>query len=361
MPGITITGTGSYVPGPAITNDALSRVMDTNDAWVQQRTGIRQRHFAPEGVGCSDLAVEAARRALDSAGLEGRDIDYILFATMTPDFLFPGSGGLLGAKLGIRGVPALDIRQQCAAVPFGLQVADALIHAGAARRILMIGAEAHAGFMPWRNWERLYAAADGEEGAPRETSAADAEDYDRATRHRGLAVVFGDGAGALVLEQSKVDGHGFLGAVLHTDGELAKQIYIEGGGFRRRPYWTPEMFDNEWHIPRMEGRDLFKNAVTKLPKVVRAVCDAHDVTLDQIDLFIAHQANDRINNAVRDALKAPPDKVPSNIARYGNTSGATIPILLDELRRDGRLKSGQLLCFLALGAGLHWGAALMRL
>ena len=351
MPGITIIGSGRYAPGPAVTNEALARVMDTTDEWVKQRTGIAERHFAPEGVGCSDLAVEAAKNALASANLQASDIDYIIFATMTPDYLFPGSGGLLGAKLGIPGVPALDIRQQCAAIPFGMQVADGLVAAGAATRVLLVGAEAHAGFMPWDDWDIVYGERDG-----RPSDAA----FDRATRHRGLAVVFGDGAGALVMEKHPTAGHGLLGAMLHTDGNLVKQIFIEGGGFRRRPYWSPEMFEKELHIPQMAGRELFKHAVTKLPEVVRALLDKHGVAMDDVDWFIAHQANDRINNAVRDALKLDASKVPSNIARYGNTSGGTIPILYDEMRREGRIQPGQLVCFLALGAGLNWGAALMR-
>jgi len=352
MPGITIIGTGSYAPGTPVPNEALSRVMDTNDEWIKQRTGISQRHFAPDGVGASDLAVEASRRAIESAGIAPEEIDYIIFATMTPDYPFPGSGGVLGAKLGIPGVPALDIRQQCCAMPFAFQVADGLVATGAARTVLLVGAEAHAGFMPWEDWDIL-------EGTS--TAEISEEARDRATRHRGLAILFGDGAGALIMRKSDQPGHGLLGALTKSDGRYAKQIYIDGGGFTRRPHLTPEMFDKELHIPRMEGRDLFKNAVTKLPEVVREVCARHDVSLDDVDWFLAHQANDRINGAVRDALNLPPEKVPSNIARYGNTSGATIPILVDELWRAGKLQKGQLICFLALGAGLHWGAALLRL
>ena len=351
MPGITIVGSGSHAPGRPYTNHDLARVMDTTDDWVRQRTGITSRHFAPEGVGVSDLAVIASQRALEDAGLAPRDVDYIVFATMTPDYLFPGSGGLLGAKLGIPGVPALDIRQQCAAVPFGLQVADGLVAAGGARTVLFVGAEAHAGFMPWEDWPAL----DGEKV---EVSAAARE---RATRHRGLAILFGDGAGALVLRKHPDPGAGLIGSQVHSDGRQAKLIYIEGGGFRRRPYFRPDQFDQELHIPKMEGRELFKAAVTKLPAVVRALCDRFRVTLEDVDWFLAHQANDRINAAVRDALGIPDEKVPSNIARYGNTSGATLPILVDELRRDGRLRAGQLVCFLALGSGLHWGASLMRI
>jgi 3-oxoacyl-[acyl-carrier-protein] synthase-3 len=350
MPGLTIIGSGRYLPGEPVTNEMLTRVMDTSDDWIRQRTGISQRHFAPEGVGASDLAVVASQRAIASAGLEPGDIDYIVFATMTPDYPFPGPGGLLGSKLGIPGVPALDIRQQCCAMPFAFQVADGLVATGAASTILVVGAEALAGFMPWETWGAL--EGDG--------SVVSEVERDRATRHRGLAVLFGDGAGAFVMRKHALPDHGLLGTVVKSDGRMAKHIYIEGGGFTRRPHLAPWMFDQELHIPRMAGRDLFKNAVTKLPEVVREVCARHGVTLDQVDWFLAHQANDRINGAVRDALGVPASKVPSNIARYGNTSGATIPILVDELREQGKIKEGQLACFLALGAGLHWGAALMR-
>ncbi|MEM9192225.1 MAG: beta-ketoacyl-ACP synthase III [Myxococcota bacterium] len=349
--GITIVGSGRYLPGPPVKNSQLERVMDTDDEWIRQRTGIEQRHFAPEGSGCSDLAYEASKKAIANAGLQPEDIDYILFGTMTPDYFFPGSGGLLGAKLGIPGVPALDIRQQCAAMIYGFQVAQGLLASGAAKTILLVGAEAHAGFMPWHDWDLVY--SDEDRKLP-------PHEYDRATRHRGLAVIFGDGAGALVLRQHEAAGHGLLGTKVHTDGSKAEQLNIPAG-FRQRPYLTHSTLEEELHIPRMKGRDLFKNAVTKLPRVVRELCAEKEITLEDIDLFVAHQANDRINNAVRQALKVPVEKVPSNIARYGNTSGATIPILLDELFQDGTLKPGMLLCFLALGTGLHWGAALMRL
>ena len=352
MAGLTIVGSGHYVPGEPVTNAMLAKVMDTDDSWIYKRTGIRQRHFAPEGVGASDLAVEAARRAIASAELTPADIDYIVFATMTPDYLFPGSGGLLGAKLGIPGVPALDIRQQCCSAPFAFQVADGLVNTGAAKHILVVGAEAHAGFMPWRDWDVVQGKAE---------RAIDPADHQRATRHRALAILFGDGSGALVMKKAEEPGRGLIGAEVHTNGALAKQIYIEGGGFRRRPYWSPAMFEREEHIPSMDGRELFRHAVTKLPEVVRSICAKHQVELGEIDWFVAHQANDRINLAVTEALEVDPAKVPSNIARFGNTSSATVPILVDEMRHDGRLKKGQLLCFLALGSGLHWGAALMRL
>jgi len=348
--GITIIGTGHHVPGEPVTNDQLSRVMETSDEWIRPRTGIAQRHYVEEGEGVSDLALIACRKALKDAKVEPEEVDFIVFATMTPEFVFPGSGGLLGAKLGIPRVPALDIRQQCAAMPFGMQVAEGLVATGAASTVLLVGADAHAGFMPWDDWDVLRGEVDRE---------VTEEAMDKGTRHRGLAVLFGDGAAAMVLRDAPE--RGFLGAELHTDGRLFDRIYIPSGGFRSRPYFTPEMFEREEHIPRMQGRDLFKVAVTELSRVVKSLCAKCDVTLDDVDWFIAHQANDRINNAVRQALGAPPEKVPSNIARYGNTSAATIGLLTDELRRDGKVKEGDLVCFFALGSGLNWGAVLMRL
>jgi 3-oxoacyl-[acyl-carrier-protein] synthase III len=352
MSGITILGSGRYLPGRPVPNEALARVMETSADWIFQRTGIAQRHFAPDGVGASDLALPAAQAAIASAGLHAEEIDYIIFNTMTPDYIFPGSGALLGSKLGIPGVPAIDLRQQCAAAPYSFQIANALVTSGAARHVLVIGAECHAGFMPWQDWELLEGDTEG---------VAIEERFQHATDHRGMSILFGDGAGALVMGRREGEGSGFIGAQVHSDGRLHNALRVEAGGFRRRPFMDAGMLERNEHVPRMNGRDLFKSAVTRLPQVVRELCATHNVSLESIDFFIAHQANDRINAAVRDALKLPEDKVPSNIAKYGNTSSATIPILMDELLRDGRVKRGQLLCFMALGAGLNWGAVLMRL
>ena len=348
MPGITIIGSGRHVPGRPILNDELSKVMDTSDEWIRPRSGIAQRHYAAEGEGVSDLAVPAAEKAIERAGIAKEEIDYIVFCTMTPEHAFPGSGALLGAKLGIPGVPALDVRQQCAAMPFSMQLADGLVASGAARTVLVVGAEAHAGFMPWP-WDVLMGETD---------RTPSAEEWDFASRHRGTAVLFGDGAGALVLRKSDVDGHGLVGAINHSDGRGADQIWVPGGMFTQRHYWNASI---DSHVPTMKGKELFKSAVTLLPRVVRELCDKYGVPLEEVDCFVAHQANDRINASVRQNLGIPEEKVPSNIARYGNTSAGTIPILFDELSRDGKVKKGDLLCFLALGAGLNWGAALMRL
>jgi 3-oxoacyl-[acyl-carrier-protein] synthase-3 len=351
MLGMKIIGTGAYLPGKPITNADLARVMDTNDEWIRQRTGITQRHFCDPGEGPADLAVHASQRALDAAGIGAADIDYVLFSTMTPDHIFPGSGPLLTARLGCGTIPALDLRTQCAAFPFSLQVADGLLKSGAARRILIVGAEAHAGLMPWRDWDILRGERDG---------SPDKGAFAFATAHRGWSILFGDGAGALIVEASADPGPGLVAIDLHTDGRYAEQLYVPAG-FKNQPYASPAQLEAGAFYPSMDGREIFKHAVTKLPRSVRAVCAKADVALDDVDWFIAHQANARINDAICDRLKVDGRRVPSNIDRYGNTSGATIPILVDEMRRDGRLRDGQLACFLALGAGLHWGSALVRL
>ena len=325
--------------------------MDTSDDWIVQRTGIRQRHYCPEGLGVSDLAAEASKAAIEDARLTPADIDYILFNTMTPDHLFPGSGPLLGAKLGIPGVPALDLRAQCAAMVFSFQVAEGLLLSGAARRILVASAEAHAGFMPWVDWDIL-------EGTTQRKPSPEA--WQRANAHRGLAIIFGDGAGALVLERDPEGRAGILSMDVHSDGRLNDELLIQVG-FRKRPYIGPGELEQDLTIPRMQGREVFKHAVSKLPVSIKTACHRADVALSDIDWFIGHQANERINSLVRDRLGLSAEKVPSNIALYGNTSAATIPILLDEMRRDGRLQRGQLVCFFALGAGLHWGASVMRI
>ena len=351
MPGLSIVGSGRYLPGRPYTNHDLARVMDTTDEWIRKRTGIEQRYYCPEGSGVSDLAVEASKLAIEDAGLVPSDIDYILFNTMTPDHLFPGSGPLLGNKLGIAGVPALDLRAQCAAMVFSFQVAEGLLQTGAASRILLVGAEAHAAFMPWEDWDIL-------EGVSQKKPSPEA--WERANRHRGLSIIIGDGAGALVLAKTDDPTRGMLSCNLQSDGSLNDELLIPLG-FRTRPYVTQAALQDELMIPRMEGREVFRNAVSKLPAAIRTACAEAKLSLDEIDWFVGHQANDRINNLVRDRLKLPAAKVPSNIAKVGNTSSATIPILVDEMRRDGRLKPGQLVCFFALGAGLHWGATVVRL
>ena len=271
MSGVTIIGTGHYVPGKPVTNHALARVMDTSDEWIQTRTGIQQRYFARDGQGASDLAVEAAKKALDDAGVAASEIDYIIFATMTPDHFFPGSGPLLGAKLGIYGIPALDIRQQCAAMPYAFQLANGLVQSGAAETILLVGAEVHAGFMPWTDWDVVRSEAERE---------VTAEARERANRHRGLAIIFGDGAAAMVLRKSQAPNGGFIGAELHSDGDSFDHLYVPGCGFRSIPYVTPEALAAEEHLPQMRGPSLLKKAVKTLSQTVKSICETYGVSQD---------------------------------------------------------------------------------
>jgi len=348
--GFELIGTGSYAPGPPVTNDQLAKVMHTSDEWIAKRSGIRQRHYAPDGVGASDLACEAAKKALAAAGITAQDLDYIVFATMTPDHIFPGPGALLAHKLGCDGTPALDIRQQCAAMIFGLQVIDGLFRCGVAKTILFVGAEAHAGFMPWTDWSPL------EPGSTKELSD---EEKSKCDAHRALAVLFGDGSGAMIFRKTDRDA-GLVKAKIHTDGSGGDLLYLEAGGFLRRPYLQKSMIDQELHIPRMDGKEVFKYAVTKLPQTARALLEETGTNIEQIDWFLAHQANKRINEYIREHLNVPEEKMPMNIDRYGNTSAGTIPILVDELTRAGKLKRGELNMLLALGAGIHWGCALVR-
>jgi 3-oxoacyl-[acyl-carrier-protein] synthase-3 len=350
MPGLSIIGTGRYLPGRPYTNHDLARVLDTNDEWIRKRTGIGQRHFCPDGQGPADLALPAARAALDHAGLAPADVDYVLFNTMTPDHLFPGSGTLLAAKLGCHGAPALDLRAQCAAMLYSFQIADSLLMSGAARRILIVGAEAHAAVMPWRDWDIL---------AGTSTARPSQEDWERATRHRGWAVIFGDGAGAILVERGERADAGVIAVDLHSDGRYAGQLCIPGG-FTKHPYFRDWQQEPDAAYIHMDGKDVFKHAITKLPRSIQNVCARAGIPITDVDWFVAHQANQRINEAVSERLGIPLERVPSNIDRYGNTSAATIPILLDEMRRDGRLLPGQLVCLIALGAGFHWGSVLLR-
>lgn len=264
--------------------------------------------------------------------------------------MFPGSGALLAAKLGLDGVPSLDLRQQCAAMLFGLQLVDGLIKSGAAKTILFVGAEAHAGFMPWEDWDAL--DADSQREVTPEVRA-------RATAHRNLAVLFGDGAGALVFRATDRDG-GLCGIDLHTDGRYAKLLHVPGGGFRTRPYWKAEMFEAQEHVPRMDGRELFKFAVTRLPKSARALLEKTGTRPELHRLVLGAPSELAHQRSHPRRARGASAKMPSNIDRFGNTSAATLPILIDEMTRGGSLKRGDLTMMLALGAGLHWGSALVR-
>jgi 3-oxoacyl-[acyl-carrier-protein] synthase-3 len=271
---------------------------------------------------------------------------------MTPDYYFPGCGSLLQSKLGMPNVPALDIRQQCTGFIYGLQVSDALIRSGAASRLLLVGAEVHTGFMPMdrQGWDHLEDAS-----KPPPTEQAKAWN----TKFRDRFVLFGDAAGAVVLEARDGDA-GLLGFKLHADGSTAKSLYVPSGGMAYRPYFSPEHFAEGRHIPHMEGRDVFKMAVSKMPEVLMELLEDQGMGIEDVSLLIPHQANLRISEGVQKKLGLPDSKVFNNIQRYGNTTAATIPIAYHEAKAQGRIKKGDLVAFVGLGAGFHWGAALMR-
>ena len=343
-----------YVPDGRVTNERLSLLMDTTDEWIRQRTGIAERRFARKGESSSTLGAEAARRALADAGLEPADLDLIVFATMTPDHYFPGNGGLLARALGLDRTHAIDLRMQCAGFLSGLQVADAFIRSGNARRVLLVGAECHASLFSWN--EEDWAVLFGESEGPIRPEA-------RAwgTLHRDRAVIFGDGAGAFVLEAHEGgDGRGFGPFLMRTDGHHWDKLYVPGGGSSSFPYFSPEMFAENRTVPVVEGRQVYRLATTAMPEIVREILASRGLGVSDLSLLLMHQANLRINEAVQKSLGLSDEQVFHNIQRYGNTTAATLPMVFHEARAAGRVRPGDLVGFTALGAGLHWGAALLR-
>ena len=348
-----ITGSGIGIPKNAVKNEVLGRIMDTSDEWIRTRSGIEQRYYADPGEGSADLGMKAAASAMAAAKRTPADIDAIVFATMTPNHFFPGNGPMVQAKMGFaESVPAYDIRQQCSGFLYGLDLADSLIRSGKHHRVLLIGADVHTPFMPWENgWDITIGRSDRQ---------VTPEEYEANTKIRDRTVLFGDGAGAVVVERADDDSRGVMATKLYTDGSNIEALYVKGVGFRHRPFVTKEQIDAGDPIPTMEGREVFKEAVSRMPQAVRAVCEAAGTKVSDIDLLLIHQANLRIIEGVAKQLGLPPEKVPHNIERYGNTTAGTLPILFHECVEAGRIKPGMLICFTALGSGLHWGAALYR-
>ena len=348
-----ITGSGIGIPKNVVTNDALAKIMDTSDEWIRARSGVEERRYVDPGQGSSDLGMMAAQAALTQAGRTKEDMDAIIFATMTPDHFFPGNGPVLQAKMGFpESIPTFDIRQQCSGFLYGLDLADSLLRSGKYKRLLLIGSDVHTPFMPWQNgWDTTIG---------RETREVTPEEYASNTAIRDRTVLFGDGAGAVVVEASDDDSRGFLSARLFTNGSNIEALYIPGVGFRRRPFVDHAQIDANEFIPVMEGREVFKQAVSKMPEAVREVCKAAGIEPKDLDVLLIHQANLRIIEAVAKQLGLPPEKVPHNIERYGNTTAGTLPILYHECVANGTIQPGMLICFTALGSGLHWGAALYR-
>lgn len=351
--GSHIIGTGMQVPGNVVTNKDLARIMDTDDEWIVARTGIRERRFVDEGQGASDLAIAAGLDALGDAKLRPVDVDVVVTATMTPDYVAPGIAGLVQAGLGLGNVPAFDLRQQCSGFLYALDLADALLTSGRGETALIIGAEVHAGFQPWsrESWLEVLGEGSGELAAP---------DFEVNTAHRAWSVLFGDGSGAMVLRKGDRPDTGILASSLHTDGESFELIWVPGVGFRSRPYVSVSGIEKASHLPQMDGAGLFRKAVKMMPEATREAASVAGVAIDDIDLVVAHQANDRILQGVRRELGMGADRVPSNIETYGNTTSGTIPILYHELRSAGKVPAGSVVAFTAFGAGAHYGAVIYR-
>jgi 3-oxoacyl-[acyl-carrier-protein] synthase III len=347
-----IVGSGSEISEVRVTNDMMARVLDTSDAWIRERSGVEQRYFAAPGTATSDLGVAAARKALEAAGVAKQDVDLVVFATMTPDHYFPGCGSLLQTKLGLRPVPCFDIRQQCSGFLYGLQLVDAHVRAGLAKTVLLVGAEVHIGFMPWTrpNWEYMI----GQSETP-----PTPEELAWNSKFRHLVVLFGDAGAAVVLKAQEGE-RGILDQLLHADGADYEKLYVPGTGFKHRPYTDPEQFARGDHIPVMDGRHVFKMATTRMIEVAQELLKRNGVAVSDLAMVLMHQANKRINEYCAKALGVPESKVVHNIHKYGNTTAATIPLLWDECVRDGRLEPGDLVLMVAFGAGMTWGATLVR-
>lgn len=325
-----ILGVGHHVPDKVVTNDDLAEMMPTSHEWIVQRTGIEERRFIAEsGTGSSDLAVPACRQAVARAGRDMKDVDAIIFATLSPDVFFPGSGCYLQAKLGLAGICALDVRNQCSGFLYGLSIADAWVKSGTYDNVLVVGAEVHSTGVEFTE------------------------------RGRDVAVLFGDGAGAALVGAADDDERGILSVRLHADGTGAEELWLPAPMSRHVPRLTPEMMAEGMHYPQMNGKQVFRWAVEKMPEVAREVLADVQVGVDDIDLFVPHQANMRINQFVASALEIPEDKVVHNIQRYGNTTAATIPIGLSESWEQGRLDRATVLMS-AFGSGFTWAGAVVR-
>lgn len=325
-----IRGIGSYLPPGVVGNEELSGLMTTSDEWIRTRTGICERRFAGAGVSCSDLALEASRRALESAGLDATDLDFIIFATVSPDHHFPGAGCYLQAKLGLTSIGCLDVRNQCTGFLYSLSIADAYIRAGVYRNILVVGAEIQSGAL------------------------------DFSDRGRDVAVLFGDGAGAAVISSTEDNGRGILHTELHADGRYAKALCMDIWDISRKPYLTAKNIEDGDIYPKMDGRLVFKHAVTELVKLFHRTIAKAEVRAEDVKYIIPHQANLRINQMVAKQLGLPDDRIRSNIQRCANTTAASIPILLDETYRSGLLEEGDLIVLLAFGSGFTWASTLLH-
>ncbi|WP_419950161.1 3-oxoacyl-ACP synthase III family protein [Candidatus Palauibacter sp.] len=334
--------TGFRVPDRVVTNAELAAMMDTSDEWIRQRSGIVERRWVEAGEAGSDLGTGAAAMALERAGMEAEELDCVIVATLSPDHFFPGTGVFLQRKLGIRDVPCLDVRNQCSGFLYGLSIADAWIRTGRYERILLVGTEVHS-------------------------TGLHRNDFGRDT-----AVLFGDGAGAAILAPAgpaaeaggngsgSAPERGILSVHIHADGRFAEKLWVEAPASKYDPLISHEHIDAGLTRPCMDGREVFRHAVARMPEAVREALDAEGLSIDEVDMLIAHQANLRILQMVQRALGLSNDRIYNNIQRYGNTTAASLPIALHECLEEGRLRPGDLLCLTAFGSGFTWGSALIR-
>ena len=329
-----IIGLGYYVPDNVVTNDDLSKMMDTSDEWIQERTGIKERRHVIKGEDTTaSLGVKAAKIAIERAGIDKDDIDFIVFATLSPDYYFPGPGVMVQRDLGIKTVGAIDIRNQCSGFVYGLSLADQYIKSGMYKNVLVIGSEVHS------------------------------TGLDFSTRGRGVTVIFGDGAGAAVLSREEDSEKGILSTHLHSEGEHAEELSLIAPGMGKR--WILDIIkDNDpeetTYYPYMNGQFVFKNAVVRFSEVIMEGLMANKLETKDIDMLIPHQANLRISQFIQKKFRLSDDKVYNNIMKYGNTTAASIPIALTEAWEQGKVKPGDLVVLAAFGSGFTWGSAIIR-
>ena len=343
-----IAGIGKYIPENVVTNNDLTKYMETSDEWIQERTGIKERHYAHRtNETTTTMAVEAATIAIQRAGITPQDIDFIIFATLSPDYYFPGCGVLVQRAMKMKEIGALDIRNQCSGFVYALSVADQFIKTGMYKNILVIGSEKHSFGL------------------------------DFSTRGRNISVIFGDGAGALVLQPTTKEGQGILSTHLHSDGESAEMLAMYNPGTHAN-HWTEKkladfdeaeagemfmskaMIDNAQNFPYMDGPAVFKKAIVKFPEVILESLSANDLTAADLNMLIPHQANLRIAQFVQQKLQLKDEQVHNNIQHYGNTTAASVPIAMCEAWEQGKIKDGDLVCLAAFGSGFTWASALIR-
>ena len=329
-----ITGLGFYVPDNVVTNDDLSKIMDTNDEWIQERTGIQERRHVIRGEDTTtSMGVKAAKIAIERAKIDKNDIDFVIFATLSPDYYFPGPGVLVQRDLGLRTVGALDIRNQCSGFVYALSVADQYIKTGMYKNILIIGSELHS------------------------------TGLDMTTRGRGVSVIFGDGAGAAILSREEDVTKGILSTHLHSEGQHAEELTVIAPGMGKR--WVTDIIaennpDDESYFPYMNGQFVFKNAVVRFSEVIMEGLQANNLQVSDIDMLIPHQANLRISQVIQQKFKLTDDQVFNNIQKYGNTTAASIPIALTEAWEQGKIKEGHTVVLAAFGSGFTWASAIIK-